>query len=441
MKKILLLATLFLTCFVMNGQHSLDIENLTYGENAPHEDGYVTFQADWESAGWSFVDEFDMPDGTLADYTDFTLKLASACDFAFQVKVKYYSPGAEDPWTPGQINDFVETENLVAAGEMEKVVSLGFTHSTYGYHGPDKIMAIYIQDRAEYAGYPDPDAKGTVYLSEAFLENNAKSSVVYYGFEVAPVGRTYPSVDIVLTINNELDFENGPITPLGQEESIATVVAEGRNGGNAIEIYMTDHNQALHLPIILPVGTTVENIESVQFDLSMPQAVANSDIYKDLLLSINGRTLNTLGVYGQIAAIGGGWVTNQIRIEPTMFGYEDVKDLNAFDLYVGAKVYDTDKAILVDNVTLVIKGSTDYTRPDVEPDLTVDVAYVDADSGVVIHTIEGGISIESAEGAKTTVYAIDGRAVTSTFDTTIYLQNGMYLVKVGDAPVAKVIVK
>ncbi len=438
MKKILLLTTLFLSFFAVNGQINLNIDNLTYGDNAPYEDGYVTFQSDWESAGWSFMDADGMPDGTLAGFTDFTLKLASACDFEFQVKVKYYSPGALDPWEAGKVNDFVESENIVSLGKLSQVVSLGYNHATYGYHGPELIQAIYIQDRAEYAKYPDPAAKGTVYLSEAYVENSAKTAITYYQFEVGTVGESYPSVNVVLTTDGDLDFVDGPIASLWQE-SVAAVVAKGKNGGNAIEIYMTDYNQALQLPITLPVGTTVANIESVKFDLSMPAAAANDDIFKDLTVSIDGKTINAQGVYGQIAAIGGGWFTNEVRITPDMAGYDDVKNLNTFKLYVGANVYDTNKEILIDNVVLVIKGSDNYQSPVVE-EVPVGLAYVNADSNVLVYTIEGGIFVES-EGAKTTVYAIDGTTVASTFDSTIYLQSGLYIVKVGDAPAAKVIVK
>ena len=438
MKKILFLAMSFLTWFVVNGQMTLNIENLDFGDFAPYEDGFVTFQKDWEAAGWGFMDATDAPDGTLKDFTDFTLELASACNFEFQIKVRYYSPGAEDPWNVGQINNFVESENIVSIGELKKTVSLGLNHSKYGYHGPEKIQAIYIQDRAEYAKYPDPIAKGTVYLKSATLANNAKTAIVYYQFEVAPVGIAYPSVDIILTADNKLDFVDGPIARL--DPSIAVIVAAGKTG-NGVEIFMTDFNQGLELPITLPVGTTVADVESVKFDLSMPAAAANSDIYKDLLVSINGKSINTLGVYGQIAAIGGGWVTNEVRITPEMFGYNDVKDLNTFNLYLGAKVFDTNKEIIIDNVTLVVKGSTSFVSPVPEQSLKgVGLAYVPANSNVLIYTIEGGIFVES-EGAKTTVYAVDGTIVASTFNSTINLKSGLYIVKVGDAPAAKVIVK
>jgi hypothetical protein len=445
MKKILLLATLFLTCFVMNGQTPLNINDLKYGDNAPYEDGSVTFQSDWESAGWGFMTEDGLPDGSLAEFTDFQLLLESTCEFEFQVKVKYYSEGAEDPWTAGQINNFVESENIVSIGKQPGIVSLGYTDPKYGYHGPEEIMAIYIQDRAEYAKYPDPAAKGTVFLASATLQNNAKTAVTYYQFEVATPDVKYPSATIVLTTDGELDFVDGPIAPIevdGAPHSIATIVPNGKDGGNAVEVFMTNYNQALKLPITLPAGTTVADIESVQVDLSMPDAAGETDLYKDLLLSIDGKTITGRGVYGQIVALEGAWKTNEIRITPEMVGYADVKDLNKFDLYLGANVYDTGKAVLYDNVKLVIKGKTDYTLPVPEQVLEpgVGIAYVDADSNVVISTIDGGIEIES-DGAKTTVYSVDGTLVASTFDSTIYLQKGLYLVKVGTAPVAKVIVK
>jgi hypothetical protein len=453
MKKILLLASLLLTGLVVNAQskEEFDILSMDYGDFAPYEDGYVTFQSAWEGAGWNFTDADDEPDGSLANFTDFVLKLAQPCDFQFQVKVKYYCPGAVDPWTAGQINNFVESETIVTAGTLSTTVSLNFTHSAVGLLAaqgeftPAQIMAIYIQDRDEYAGYEDLEARGTVYLSEAYVQNLAKTEILYYGFEVAEVGSSYSSYDVILLNgsdpeNAELDFEDGPLSdPL--VPSVATIVAEGKDG-KGLEMYYTDHNQVVKLPIKLPVGTTVADIESIKFDLSIPEAI-NEDIYKDMLILIDGVTLNKLGVYGQIGGLDGAWKTNEYRITETMAGYEDVKGLNAFDLYLGAKLFDaTSQTGIIDNVTIVLLGSTEYTRPGTEEDLTVDdtgIAYIDADSNVIIYTIEGGIAIES-EGAKTTVYALDGSVVASTFDTTISLKKGIYLVKVGNAKTAKVIV-
>ncbi len=438
MKKILFLATLFLASIAANAQNNkteLNIYNLNFGTNQPFEDGSVTFTSAWEMAGWSFQDEDGAPTGVLAGATDFILEVEPA-EFAFQIKVQYLG-GTDD------------TDPSVTVPANTSLVRVALEAST-----SKDILSISIQDRNSYAGYPDclgcteatyDGARGTVFLTSATIEFNAKSTVTYYQFEGDQVGKVFPSVDLKQT-NGIFDMVEGPVQ--GLVPSVATVAAGG-NSGNAIEVYPENYNQAIRLYITLPTGATVANIESVKFDLAFPEATG--DFYKQVFVSLYDKasgviTLNPVD-YPKIATGGGSWTTNTIPVTSKM--KENLENLTAFDLFLGVNTSAADienddnlegsPLYKIDNVALVIGGDDGYVSPVEEPALS-GVAYVNAESGVVVYTTANGIFVES-NGEKTTVFGVDGRVVTSTFDSNISLQGGLYIVKVGDAPAAKVIVK
>lgn len=431
MKKSLFLLLAILVSLTSFGR-VLDIYNLDYGDNSPYEDGFWTMTSDWESAGWGFGENIGAPtaaetDGEdLSQFSKAVFELEESAGVAFQVKVRYYSAGAQQidygtTGNPSYVANWEETNKIIPKGTSSFFVELDETWSS-------NVLAIYLQQRAKG---DDPDGgNGTLYFQSADLISEALTEIPYYSFDIAELGKCYPSAQLDLSLLEE--FEGVTDLPT----SVAKVAAApGGRSGNALHIVPDDYNETIALPITLPVGTTFADVENIKFDVYNP---TETDMYKKAQIVVGDEFFASSGYPLQAAAAS--WQRNSISASDLNFA----STANVFTLYLGITTGPTQDVAeyYLDNIAITLKGTV--TDSWTESNLSIDcdggssVENVNSGSSVKVYSIAGGLAIEGGEGA--VVYGVDGSIITSTAASSIALPRGVYFVKVG-SEVVKAIVK
>lgn len=199
-----------------------------------------------------------------------------------------------------------------------------------------------------------------------------------------------------------------------------TVVPDPKKEGKALEVALTNYDSMPTVEVVLPEGATFSDITSVSFDV-----YATASDWKERMINVNGTMVYKPGAYPQ-SLWAGEWRT--ITVEATDFNsaVSEIASLNAFTLGVGlngdALTYYLDNIVIeLGNYNGIKEVAASVPNP--------------------ITTFPGGIEVDN-NGASVGVYGIDGRKIVQTTQSRIYLERGIYIVRVGtDKKASKAIVR
>lgn len=253
----------------------------------------------------------------------------------------------------------------------------------------------------------------------SFVAYGADEEVVFS----LPEGAGKPKETSVVLNFNDLDL--GAYSKVEGGITAEVVEAPDRDG-KAIKATCNNYDGVVFADAVLPEGVTFANVTAVKFSIHVDEA----DWKGQMIKFGNGTWLYKPDAYPGLAA---GW--NTVTIErkdffsvDTQYGAvpaeeSEVNPLTTFTIGVG--INKNSGTYLVGDITIVYDVATSIKVPVVP--------------AAPILSIDGGISVQN-DGQMVEVYGIDGTLVTKTTDSNIYLEQGLYIVRVG-GKATKTIVK
>ena len=366
----------------------------------------ITYTGTWSGRGWWFNE------GS-RDYSAYTHVVVEfeATDSSVKLVVQYADESNNDP------------EAYVEAGKTTIDVALDPTKK-------NAIRQVYLQKES-----------GTLTLVDAyFTDGQEETASAVYDFDAETVGTTY-----------------GALHAWGwpAQGTSANITVDPLRAGNSLKMNVSNYDAAVYFTVNLPEGSTLADLTAIRFETHFGDKTDYAAV--ELFIAPisapigNGTKFNTYpvslkssdGTSGKPDPIqvcsGGEWykitiTREQIADETFNLGvdgipthdFEAVNALSQFLFGVGVSV----------------AGGTEYYMDNIE--------FVLGDqSGIVavkpiispVYNTEGGIIVNAVNG-KVSIYSIDGRLVKQTLagNNTIYLNKGLYIVKVGTSA-TKVLVK
>jgi hypothetical protein len=298
-----------------------------------------------------------------------------------------------------------------------------------------------------------PEGAENVYeITIALFKDFAKVDGVYYEDSYGQKGVTinlYNAASLVsITVESAaanasaFDFEADEIgasygtAGYNADEVSAIVTANPTVAGEkSLHLVATNYRSYAKFNVTLPEGTTITDIEKVNFDIYFLHAEGETADYPqnkykavDCLIGAPGTAFVVDAPQLSISNLIGGenenvWISKVIPF--ASLTNETLLALNAFDFAIGINHEKID--LYLDNITFILKETQ-----------SVKNANIDA---VKIYGVEGGIMV-NAENVPVTVYSIDGKAVKTQIanGSVIAVEKGFYIVKTQET-VKKVIVK
>lgn len=255
----------------------------------------------------------------------------------------------------------------------------------------NNVKQIYIQSASA----------GTVVLTDAYLEGAASG-----GNEPVSVDFTFDSL------------EEGDYSQTVGGGAAVTVASDPAKEGKALEIALSNYDSMPTVEVTLPEGNTFSDIISISFDV-----YATTSDWKERMINVNGTMVYKPGAYPQ-SLWAGEWRTITITAEEFNESAAEFASLNSFTLGVGLN--DNAMSYYLDNIVIELDG-TSSIEEIVLPRYS-------------IINFQGGIEVDN-NGAVIEVYSIDGRKIVQTTDSRIYLNRGIYIVRVANGEALKTIVR
>ena len=415
MKKTLLLGlALLLTSMAFSARQDLPLSGLGtsgWGGFTTDGKGSVTYVGEWTGCGW-WLKNANVP-------SDFS---------AYNKLVINFEP------LPFMVRIVIEYDNDTPNSELDIAKGMTTGEVELNPAGASKVMQIYLQSGG--------GGVGTIVVKEAYFTDGkgeaGTTSTAVYNFNSETIGKVYPTM-------HAWGWPEGGTS--------AAVVKDPLREGNCVKMIAGNYDGVFYFTVTLPEGSTVADIKEIKFESYFGDKKENAAV--ELIMAAknasigNGVGFGTYPVYLKTSdsdskptpviqvSEPGKWfpisfTKEQISNPNFNFGvkydFAAINSLSEFLFGIGVSG-PAGTEYFVDNIEFVLKGSSRIH--------TVNTAVSKA------YGIDGVIVVSGAN-ENVSIYGIDGRLVKQTVvssTTTIPVNQGIYIVRVGTVSPVKVMVK